>query len=61
MTEHSEPPPEVLNVFSRTTSLTPSRPDMAKTRPRLRAKAWVIDHVLLYYTTILLCYSDCCC
>ena len=50
--EHSEPSPEVLNAFSRTTSLTPSRPDMAKTRPRLREG--VGDRSC---TTLLLCYS----
>lgn len=49
--ERSEPPPEVVNVFFRTTSLTPSRPDIAR---QGRVKARVIDQVLL-------CYDDCHC
>lgn len=32
VTERSEPPPEVVNVFFRTTSVTPSRPGIAKNR-----------------------------
>lgn len=41
--ERSEPPPEVVNVFFRTTSLTPSRPDIVR---QGRVKARVIDPVL---------------
>lgn len=44
MTERSEPPPEVVKVFFRTTSVTPSRPDIARTRPRLCEGVWTIDH-----------------
>lgn len=52
MMERSEPPPEVVNVFFRTTSLTPSRPDIVR---QGRVKARVIDRVCLlcYFATML--------
>lgn len=51
--ERSEAPFHLrsLNVFFRTTSLTPSRPDIAKTRPRLSEGRWAIYHVLLTTAT----------
>lgn len=44
MMERSEPPTEVVNVFFRTTSVTPSRPDIAKKdkAATVRARACVV-------------------
>lgn len=53
-----EAPSEELNVFFRTTSLTPSRPDIAKTRPRLCEGRWG-DRSCYYFLGYDECY--CCC